>query len=75
MPNNIGLWGVRTRPKIKVPKYQNYNISNFSTNDSHISKNNIVPGCPHSFLVFVEAFWDNKMNKYGILWVQKSRNH
>ena len=43
--------------------------------NSPIYKNNMFPGCSQIFLGSVEAFWYNKMSKYGLLRVQKSRNH
>ena len=52
-----------------------YNSSKNRFFESHIYKNNMFPGCSHNFLVFFEAFWYNKMNKYGLPELRKSRNH
>ena len=42
--------------------------------DVQIYKNNMFPRCSH-FSGFVEAFWYNKMNKYGLPGLRKSRIH
>ena len=65
-----------TRKKKQQPQHRYIDVQKqMQLLDSHIYNNNIIQGRPIFSYVSSKHFWYNKMNKYGVLRVRKSRHH